>query len=262
MSSAMNALEDMGYEIFDNFPLFLLDELLVEITRDVPIAIGFDTRTRGFSPDAVLEELKKIDNARLLFLDCDHDILIKRFSETRRRHPLAKDKPIVAGISKERELLAHLRDEAHVVIDTSALSIHDLKAQLEAQFAIEGETKLLVTVTSFGFKYGVPRGADMVLDVRFLKNPHWDEALRDQTGKDKAVEDYIKQDDLYEGFTQKTKEMLDMLLPRYKEEGKSYFTLAFGCTGGKHRSVHMAEMFSSYLENNGWTVSTQHRDLE
>lgn len=261
MSSAMNALEDTGYEVFDNFPLFLLDELLIGLDKNVPVAIGFDTRTRGFSAGAILEKLEAHKEAELLFLDCDHDVLIKRFSETRRRHPLAKDKPIVAGISQEREQLAHLRDEASVVIDTSALSIHDLKAQIESQYALHEKAKLLITVMSFGFKNGVPRGADMVLDVRFFKNPHWQENLRPLSGHDRAVVEHIQGDTLYADFTQKIQELLGMLLPRYKEEGKSYFTLAFGCTGGRHRSVHMAENFTKFLTQKGWAVAQQHRDL-
>lgn len=262
MSSAMDAFEDIGYEVFDNFPLFLLDKLLDEIQRETPIAIGLDTRTRGFNPDEILQKMSALDGAKLLFLDCDHDILIKRFSETRRRHPLAKDKPIVAGIAGERELLSHLKDSANVVIDTSAMSIHDLKAQIESQFIADGASKLLITIMSFGFKNGVPRAADTVFDVRFLKNPHWEEELRVLSGRDTPVQKYIETDDLYTDFQHKTSELVDMLLPRYKQEGKSYFTLAFGCTGGRHRSVFLAEIFAKELTSKGWDITLQHRDLK
>ena len=262
MSSAMSALEDLGYDIFDNFPLSLVDALVGDpAASGKPIAIGVDTRSRAFNPSAIIAKAQAL-GGRILFLTCDEAVLQKRYTETRRKHPLAGDRPVSAGIKKELAMLHSLREVAEPIIDTTELSIHDLKRVIAGYFKPAGEGRLTVTVMSFGFKYGMPREADMVLDVRFLKNPHWEESLRAFTGKDKKVAAYIEQDSDLAAFLRKTEALLDTLLPRYAAEGKSYFTLAVGCTGGKHRSVYVAEKLAGYAQQKGFHAAAEHRDME
>lgn len=261
MSSAMAALEDLGYEVFDNFPVSLADALVNDpAASGRPIAIGVDTRSRAFDPGALIQKAEQL-GARIVFLTCDETVLQKRFTETRRRHPMAQDRPVSDGIKKEQNLLHPMREAADVIIDTSELSIHDLKRVLEGHFKQKSEQRLTVTVLSFGFKNGLPREADMVLDVRFLKNPHWEDTLRPLTGKDEKVAAYIEQDADLEEFLSKAQSLLDTLLPRYAAEGKSYFTLAVGCTGGKHRSVYVAEKLADYAQQKGFTGLAEHRDM-
>ncbi len=261
MSSAMAALEDLGYDVFDNFPLSLVDALVHDpAASGKPIAIGVDTRSRAFDPAALIVKAQQL-GGRIVFLTCDETILQKRFTETRRRHPMAQDRPVSAGIKKEQSLLHPLREVADPIIDTTELSIHDLKRVLEGYFKQAGDARLTVTLLSFGFKYGLPREADMVLDVRFLKNPHWEEDLRPYTGKDASVAAYIEQDNDLADFLHKTQSLLDTLLPRYAAEGKSYFTLAVGCTGGKHRSVYIAERLTTYAQQKGFGAVAEHRDM-
>lgn len=261
MSSVMKTLEDMGFEVFDNFPLSLVDALLEDTRKpDQPVAIGIDVRSRGFEPSAILEAVDKYE-AQLLFMTCEDAVLKKRFTETRRIHPLAKDKPIGAGIREEAEILKPVHDKAHLSIDTSELSIHDLKHILKGYFGIEGESLLNVTLMSFGFRHGVPRTADIVMDVRFLKNPHWEETLKEKTGKDKEVGAYIQSDEAYESFVDNFKTLMEGVLPRYASEGKSYLTIAIGCTGGKHRSVFTVESLKPWLADTGFQTHIEHRDL-
>ena len=261
MSSVMKTLEDMGFEVFDNFPLSLVDALLEDTRKPgQPVAIGIDVRSRGFEPGAILDAVDKYD-AQLLFMTCEDAVLKKRFTETRRIHPLAKDKPIGAGIREEAEILKPVHDKAHLSIDTSELSIHDLKHILKGYFGIEGESLLNVTLMSFGFRHGVPRTADIVMDVRFLKNPHWEETLKEKTGKDKDVGDYIQSDEAYEAFVTNFKTLIDSVLPHYASEGKSYLTIAIGCTGGRHRSVFTVESLKSWLTDTGFQTHIEHRDL-
>ncbi len=268
MSSALKIFEDMGYEVFDNFPLDFISPLLEQKGHeDTPIAFGLDTRSRGFSPEAVLahlETLRRNDgyDVGLVFMGAGNMVLQKRFSETRRGHPLAKDRPVLDGIRQERTWLRPLMDAAGLQIDTSGLSIHDLRRTLEASAAPGAHKRsLAVTVMSFGFKNGVPREADMVLDVRFLKNPHWVDRLRPMTGLEKKVQNYVAGDVDFDAFMRHAQEMLALLLPRYSEEGKFYFTLAIGCTGGKHRSVFVAEKLTRAIAAKGLNVSTRHRDI-
>lgn len=262
MSSAMAVLEDLGYDVFDNFPLSLVDALVKDpAASGKPIAIGVDTRSRGFDSLALITKAQQL-NGRIVFLTCDEAVLQKRFTETRRRHPMAQDRPVSAGIKKELAMLHPLRETADPIIDTTELSIHDLKRVLEGHFKQPGEERLTVTFLSFGFKYGLPREADMVLDVRFLKNPHWEESLRPYTGRDKQVATYIEQDTDLKDFLKKTDALLDTLLPRYRAEGKSYFTLAIGCTGGKHRSVYIAEKLAAFAQKKGFHAVAEHRDMD
>lgn len=261
MSSTMAALEDLGYDVFDNFPLSLVDALVHDpAASGRPIAIGVDTRSRAFDPAALIVKAQQL-GGRIVFLTCDETMLQKRFTETRRRHPMAQDRPVSAGIKKEQSLLHPLRAVADPIIDTTELSIHDLKRVLEGYFKQAGDVRLTVTLLSFGFKYGLPREADMVLDVRFLKNPHWEEDLRPYTGKDASVAAYIEQDGDLADFLHKTQSLMDTLLPRYAAEGKSYFTLAVGCTGGKHRSVYIAERLTTYAQQKGFGAVAEHRDM-
>lgn len=269
MSSSLKILEDLGYEIFDNFPLAFIDPLLAQKGEEEgPVALALDTRSRGFSPEAIIARVESLrtdprNNVMLVFMTCSNTVLQKRYSETRRGHPLAKDRPVLDGIRQERTWLKPLMDAADLLIDTSELSIHDLRRQIESSVHPDpARRRLTITVMSFGFKNGVPRESDMVLDARFLSNPHWESALRPLTGKDKSVQDYVAADADFAAFMDHTEAMLGLLLPRYAAEGKFYFTLAVGCTGGRHRSVFITEKLSKTIADAGYSVSTRHRDLE
>lgn len=268
LSSALKTFEDVGYEVFDNFPLDFVQPLLDQKGHEgTPVAFGLDTRSRGFSPKTILAALetlrtnKKFD-VTMIFMTAGNLDLQKRFSQTRRGHPLAKDRPVLDGIRQERTWLKPLMDAADLLIDTSQLSIHDLRRMLEASVhPDESKRKLAVTVMSFGFKNGVPRESDMVLDVRFLQNPHWVPALKAKTGLDKKVQAYVAGDPDFAGFVKSTENMLSLLLPRYADEGKYYFTLAVGCTGGQHRSVYLADLLSKKIKKMGYGPSLRHRDI-
>lgn len=262
LSSSLKVLEDLGYEVFDNFPLTMIDTLLSETPHNgKPVALGIDARTRGFDPQALIDKVHAL-NARLAFITCDENVLQKRFTETRRRHPLAGDRPVSAGIKKELSALYPLRGIADPVIDTTDLSIHDLRRIVSGHFEENKGRGINVTVMSFGFKNGLPREADIVMDVRFLKNPHWDDALRPLTGKDEAVRRYIAEDPYFSNFIQSFKDLLEPLFARYRQEGKSYLTIAFGCTGGKHRSVYVAENIAAWAADKNIPASIEHRDID
>lgn len=260
LSSALKVLEDLGYEAFDNFPLTLIDSLLAEQGKGKPIAIGIDTRTRGFDPQHIIAKVNAL-RARLFLITCDEGVLQKRFSETRRKHPLAGDRPISAGIKKEMALLYDLREVAHSIVDTTELTIHDLRRVLTGLCdPMQAET-LSVSVLSFGFKNGLPREADIVMDVRFLQNPHWDENLRALTGEDASVQAYIAKDKALTPFVTNFKTMIEPLLDRYAHEGKTYLTIAIGCTGGKHRSVYVARLLYEWAAQKKLPVTITHRDM-
>jgi UPF0042 nucleotide-binding protein len=267
-STAIRALEDFGFEAIDNLPLSLMPRLLAGPPVSRPLAVGVDPRNRDFAVDALTGLLDAI-GARpgcrpvLLYVDCAPGVLIARYSETRRRHPSSpKESPLV-GIERETALLAPLRKRADVLIDTSALSPHELKAELARWFAPEDAGGgLAVTVQSFAYPRGLPRGADMVIDCRFLRNPHWDPALRARDGRDPAVAAYVEADPAHAPFRARLDDLIAFLLPAYQAEGKAYFALALGCTGGKHRSVAVAESLAKTLAAEGWQVSIRHRDLE
>lgn len=265
-SQALKNLEDMGYEAIDNMPLGLLPMVAAQAEGAEKLVLGVDVRSREFSAERLLAALEQWGSnpdtqVSLIFLDCDDAVLQRRFTETRRKHPLATDRPVADGIRLERELLAPVRERADAIIDTSSYSVHDLKRHIRDHFAPEG-AELLVFVSSFSFREGVPRDADMVIDVRFLANPHWDDALRPLTGKHAPVGEYIRKDKDYAAFFDGLCQLVKPLLPRYREEGKSYFTLAIGCTGGKHRSVFVAENLAGYLTQLGYKVGIRHRDLK
>ncbi len=263
LSSALKNLEDLGYEAFDNFPLSLARQLAADPAgKGHPIAIGIDTRSRGFSPEALLDMVETLE-ARLIFLTADEAVLQRRFTETRRRHPLAKDRPVSAGIRKETEWLYALRNAADTVIDTSDLSVHGLRHVLERSCALDkAGRRLTVTLVSFAFRHGLPREADMVFDVRFLRNPHWEPALRPLTGLDGDVRAYVETDKGFQPFIAHIKALMAPLFPRYMDEGKNYLTLACGCTGGRHRSVAIAEILKAWLDREGMAVTVQHRDMD
>jgi RNase adapter protein RapZ len=262
MSSALKNLEDLGYEVFDNFPLPMVNPLLLDSSNnDCPIAIGIDTRTRGFNPKDVLNSAKQLD-ATLLFLTADESVLQERFTTTRRRHPMAKDRPIIDGIRKEQDLLHQLKREVDLIIDTSNQSIHDLRRTLEGYFKLENQEQLTISLVSFGFRWGLPREADIVMDVRFLQNPHWIKELRPLSGKDDAVGAYIQKDKNFLLFISRFKEMIDPLLPGYVHEGKSYLTIAIGCSGGRHRSVFIIEQLKTWLAEKGFVAHIFHRDMQ
>ena len=267
-STAVAALEDLGYEVLNNLPLTMTDALLAQPEgARTPIAIGIETRTRGFSANSVIEIVERLRSewnvaSALVYLDSSDAVLIARFSETRRRHPLAPAEDPATGIARERDLLAGVREAADVVIDTSGMTPHDLKAALAARFTLNGGQNLSVMVQSFSFKRGIPLGADMALDCRFLQNPYWDETLRALDGRDERIQAFVKADPLYAPFFDKLCDMVTMLLPAYRSEGKAYFSIALGCTGGRHRSVTMAEALYDTLATAGWRPSIRHRELE
>lgn len=268
MSVALKALEDLGYEAVDNLRLSLVPALLSQADpRRRPLALVIDSRTRDFSAQSFLEELEELTarpglDVRLVFLECGDEVLQRRFTETRRRHPLATDRPVPDGIQLERALLFPLKQRADVTIDTSQLSIHDLRRILSGNFHRDAQAALQVFVTSFSFRLGLPREADLVFDVRFLTNPHYDPDLRPLTGLDPAVAARVESDPDFAAFFAGLTGLLRPLLPRYNQEGKSYLTIAIGCTGGKHRSVFVAERLAAWLGELGLKVGISHRELE
>ena len=267
-SSALKALEDIGYEAVDNLPLALLGGLVQtegELPR--PLAIGVDIRTRDFGIDSFIERLGSLRanpliEVKLLFVDCDDEILRRRFTATRRRHPMALDRPVTHGIERERALISPLRGFADVAVDTSSLTLGPLRAVLSDHFALDAESSLNVVVTSFSYGLGLPREADLVFDVRFLTNPHYEPALSALTGKDPAVASFIEKDDGFLQFFGDLCRLIEPLLPRFDLEGKSYLTIAVGCTGGRHRSVFVAEKLTAWLGAKGQRVGVHHRDVE
>ena len=258
-SIALKALEDLGYDAIDNIPLAILNVLIDTYPKDGMLAIGVDARNPGFTAEKFLKSIKGL-KCKLLFLDADTDVLQRRFSETRRRHPLAKDRPVADGIRHEKALTEKLRDTADYVLDTSHLSQTELRDWIRGHFSPDYDT-LTITLTSFSYKKGIPREADLVFDSRFLKNPHYVEALREKNGKNKAVGEYIMQDDHFKPFLKSLLGLILPLLPAYKAEGKSYLTIAFGCTGGKHRSVFITEEVAKVLQSKGYQPIVRHRDV-
>lgn len=265
--TAIKCLEDNGYESIDNLPLSLLPRLLDGDPLDRPLVLGIDTRNRDFSTTAMIEALDTlVDRAdaevELLYLDCRADVLQRRFSETRRRHPLAPAETAERGIERELDLLAPIRVRGDVLLDTSEMSPHDLRAELETLYAPNGTRKLALSVHSFSYKRGVPRGLDMVFDCRFLRNPYWDESLRKLDGRHAEVATYVAQDPRFEEFFKKVFDLTELLLPAYIDEGKAHLSIGFGCTGGQHRSVTLTEKMAIAIETAGWPVSKRHREME
>ena len=267
-STALKCFEDLGYEAVDNLPLTLLESVVLGGSPEQPpLAVGVDIRTRDFGVDSLIAGLDRLlasglVSVTLLFLDCDDDVLVRRFTETRRRHPLAAGRPVADGLRLERSMLADLRKRADIAIDTSQLSPGALKDEITRRFAVGAQSGLAVLITSFSYRYGLPREADLVFDARFLTNPHYDPALRDMTGRDGPVGEYIAADADFATFLDGLQAMLSVLLPRYEKEGKSYLTIAVGCTGGRHRSVYVAECLGKMLESGGRRIHLTHRDIQ
>lgn len=269
-STVLRTLEDLAWETVDNLPLSLLDPLLATplsagAERGRPLALGLDSRTRGFDAERLVKQIQAVSehesrSVETLYLDCMGPELLRRYSETRRRHPLAPDRPAIEGIAEERELTAPLKRWADHVIDTTDSDVPALQQQIRLRFAAGGEAPTL-TIMSFAFARGVPRNADLVLDMRFLRNPHWQEELRALTGLDDQVAGHIAGDEAYDDAMARIEELLLTLLPRYRAEGKSYVSIAFGCTGGRHRSVHVAERVAGRLRAAGFSPNLDHRDL-
>jgi UPF0042 nucleotide-binding protein len=267
-STALAVLEDLGWETIDNFPVRLLERLVAmpDEARS-PLAIGFDSRTRGFVPAEIIALVKHLAQREdialtVAFLDCSSAELERRYNETRRRHPLAAGRPVMEGIAAERELLEPLRRWAEILIDTSAMTSNELQSHIRQLFAPKSpEGAMTVTVSSFGFARGMPPLADLVFDMRFLANPHWVPGLRELTGLDPAVGEYIARDPAFAEAFARIRDLLLLLLPRYAAQGKPYVHIAFGCTGGRHRSVYMAEAIAQGLREAGFSPTVRHRNL-
>ncbi|MBL8629897.1 MAG: RNase adapter RapZ [Rhodospirillaceae bacterium] len=262
---ALQALEDAGFETVDNLPVALINAV-VTAQDDHSIAVGVDVRTRDFDAARLLSVIENIRqnthiDVGLMFLDADTDMITRRYTETRRPHPLAPERRVSDGIELERQLLAPLRESGGLVIDTSHLLPADLKRIVQGQFGGGGVRPMQVFLMSFGYKNGLPRDADLVLDVRFLKNPHYDKILRPMTGLDPAVGAFISEDPASATFLERAGALLEPLLPLYEREGKSYFTIAIGCTGGQHRSVYMVERLKEWFAAHSIPVDVRHRDM-
>jgi UPF0042 nucleotide-binding protein len=265
--SALNAFEDLGYYSVDNLPLELIPRFADLVRQSAEIeraALVVDVR-EGMQLEsfpAILKQVRMVLPTRVVFLEASEDSLVRRFSETRRPHPMGRTETVVHGIRAERKRLAPIRNVADIVIDTTKFNVHELRAHIIAQFErAAGDRELTISLSSFGFKNGVPGEADMVFDVRFLPNPHFVPEFRKLTGRHAKVAKYVRQFPQTLEFLDKATEMLKFLLPHYIEEGKSYLTVAFGCTGGQHRSVFIAEEMKKRLEAEGYRVKTAHRDM-
>ena len=265
-TTAINALEDLGFEAIDNLPLRLVEALVDSAGHERPMVLGLDPRNRDFSTAALLDVITMLSaradlDFTAVYLDADPEVLLRRYSETRRRHPMAPAESPELGVKRELDLMRPIREEADVVIDTSDLNVHQLKAEVERIFA-PGGRDLAVTIHSFSYKRGLPRNVDMVFDVRFLANPYWEPELRAHNGRDKPVQDYVRADARFADFFARVLDLTRSLLPAYRAEGKSHFSIAFGCTGGQHRSVTLAETLAEALAEDGQQVSIRHRELQ
>ncbi|QPM91009.1 Nucleotide-binding protein YvcJ [Pseudooceanicola algae] len=266
-STAIRAMEDLGFEAIDNLPLSLLPRLLDGPPLGRSLVLGIDVRNRDFSPLALIEMLDRLQRMQdlpleLLYLDCRADVLSRRYSETRRRHPMAPDETAEIGIAREVDLLEPIRSRADMLVDTSEMTVHDLRREIGGTFAPQEGQGLAVSLHSFSYKRGLPRGLDMVFDVRFLRNPYWSADLRGLTGTDATVQAYIAEDPRFAPFLEKVTDLTLMLLPAYAEEGKSHLSIGFGCTGGQHRSVTLVERLGLALAEAGWQVSIRHLEQE
>ncbi len=268
-ATVLKALEDMDYEAVDNLPLGLVDTLLASAEGGDgpprPVAFGIDTRTRAFDAQALVDRLRVLRgegvDIRLVYIDCSDDELARRFSETRRRHPLALDRPFADGVALERELTAPLKRWADLVIDTTGLSVTDLRRRIAERLGRSDQNQLTVTIQSFGFAHGLPRNADLVFDMRFLANPHWEPELRPLTGEDATVAAYVAGDPAYGPAVDRIADLLATLIPGYGREGKAYLTIAIGCTGGRHRSVAVSRELQQRLDAAGHPALLVHRDV-
>ncbi len=270
-STTLDVLEDLGWETIDNFPVRLLKRLVAKPEQQAnpqrsPMAIGFDSRTRGFVPSDIVSLVKELTTREdlavtFMYIDCAGAELERRYNETRRRHPMAQGRPVHDGISAERELLEPLRRWADVVVDTTALSVNELQQHVRNMFGGHETSEMTLTISSFGFARGMPPLADLVFDMRFLDNPHWVDGLRELTGQDKPVGDHIESDPAFSQVFNQIRDLLIDMLPRYRTQGKAYVHVAFGCTGGRHRSVYTAERMAKGLRDEGFSPTVRHRNL-
>ena len=263
-STAIRALEDLGFETIDNLPLGLIPRLMDGPPLSRPLALGVASSTRGVSADAVLDLVDgSIDGTEttLLYLDCAATVLQRRYSETRRRHPAAPADSPIEGLARERRILQPVLDRADILVDTSEMTLHDLRAEIDRIFGGAAEERLAVSVQSFSYKRGLPRGLDFVFDCRFLNNPYWVDSLRAKDGRDPDVTSYVTGDKRFHPFFETVRNLITLLLPAHVEEGKSHLSIGFGCTGGKHRSVCVTETLARTLAEDGWQVSIRHREL-
>lgn len=266
-STAIDALEDFGYEVIDNLPISLVPRLVEGAPLPRPIALGLDVRNRDFNTTAVIELIDRLTrdpsvDLEVLYLDCSPTELIRRYAQTRRRHPLAPGETPSDGVEREIDILAPVRARADHLIDTTEMSPHDLKADIARWFQRDGQDQMAVSVQSFSYKRGLPRGVNIVFDCRFLDNPHWVPGLREKDGRDPEVLAHIAKDPRFQPFLDKVQDLLTFLLPAQLDEGKSHLSIGFGCTGGQHRSVAVAEILGNALAELGWSVSKRHRELE
>ena len=256
-------LEDMGYFCVDNLPLELVEPLLSRVTAS-RVGVILDVRNPDFAgrfPKILSRLRQSVPGTRLLFLDASEESLIRRFSETRRPHPLSGDRSLLQSLRREREMLEEVRSEADVVVDTSEMTVHELRSFIQKTFVGDpSRARMVVSATSFGYKFGVPHDVDLLFDVRFLANPHFVPELKPKTGLDPAVAAYIEKDSETERFLARVGEFLDYLLPLYEREHKSYLSIGVGCTGGRHRSVFVAERLATLLKERGYPVRVSHRD--
>ena len=257
-------LEDMGYFCVDNLPLDLLEPLIDQVTGKKLVGIILDVRNPDFVhrfPEILARLRRRVPGTRLLFLDATEESLIRRFSETRRPHPLSGRSSLLEALRREREMLEEVRAVADVVVDTSSMTVHELRSFLQKTFAAAPESAgMIVSATSFGYKFGTPHDVDLLFDVRFLANPHFVPELKGKTGTDPAVAAYIEKDPETPAFMERLVAFLDYLMPRFENEGKSYLSIGVGCTGGKHRSVYVAEQLAARLQERGYPVRVSHRD--
>ena len=263
-STVLDTLEDMGWDIVDNLPADLLHDFVHGggERRTTPVAVAMDSRSRGFDPESLPRLIRSIDGVEpeILYLDCSGTELMRRYDETRRRHPLAPDRPAEDGIARERQLTLALRGGADSVLDTTDLSPAELRDELQRRYGSDSDQPVL-TIASFGFARGISRTADLVFDLRFLPNPHWVDELRPLTGADQPVQDYLAEDPAWNETMERIEALLIDWIPRYWAAGKSYVTVAFGCTGGRHRSVAAAVEMAERLRNAGFAPNVRHRDL-
>jgi RNase adapter protein RapZ len=267
-SEAANVLEDLGFFVIDNLPPALIGKVAeLASGRDDPhrYALVVDVRSGMFLEELslALAELRASGaSTRILFLDASDDVLVRRYEATRRRHPLSDTERVSDGIARERELVEELKGEADVIVDTTALNVHELRDRLQQLFAEDtADSRLQVNVVSFGYKHGLPLDVDLVFDCRFLPNPHWVDRLRPLAGTDADVREYVMGQPLSSEFLQQLDDLLSMLLPAYQQEGKSYLSIGVGCTGGRHRSVVIAEELAQRMRRHGVRTSVRHRDV-
>jgi UPF0042 nucleotide-binding protein len=264
-STVLDALEDMGWDCVDNLPSALLTEFVLgerQARQSVPVAVGMDVRSRGFDPRGLPDLLRSIEGVtpEILYLDCSGSELIRRYDETRRRHPLAPDRPAEDGIARERQSTAPLRQIADAIVDTTDMTPVELRDELMRRYGGDVGQPVL-TIVSFGFARGISRTADLVFDMRFADNPHWVDELRPLTGEEQKVQDYCRSDPSWTPAMDQIESLLIGLIPRYWAAGKSYLTVAFGCTGGRHRSVAAAVDMAKRLREAGFSPNVRHRDL-